>query len=146
MVGAGHETTATALAWTLERLLSTPRCSARLPQSIAAGKDDYLDAIVKETLRVRPVSTDVGRMLTAPTEIAGYRLPAGTIVMPAIDVVHHRPDLFNEPKELVECFLEGEGEGYRWIPFGAASVAASEPPSPSTEANRPPCDRRVPED
>ena len=119
MVGAGHETTATALAWALERLLRTPRVLARLPQSIAAGEDDYLDAIVKETLRVRPVITDVGRMLTAPTEIAGYRLPAGTIVMPAIDVVHHRPDLFNEPEEFrPERFLEGEGEGYSWIPFG----------------------------
>jgi cytochrome P450 len=68
---------------------------------------------------MRPVVTDVGRVLTAPTEIAGYLLPAGTIVMPAIDVVHHRPDLFDEPEEFrPERFLEGEGENFSWIPFG----------------------------
>jgi cytochrome P450 len=119
VVGAGHETTATALAWALERLLRTPRVLARLRRSLAVGEDDYLDATVKETLRIRPVVTDVGRVLTAPTEIAGYLLPAGTIVMPAIDVVHHRPDLFDEPEEFrPERFLEGEG--FSWIPFGGS--------------------------
>jgi cytochrome P450 len=119
VLGAGHETTATALAWALERLLRTPRALTRLRESIAAGEDDYLDATIKETLRVRPVIMDVARKLTAPTEIGGYTIPAGTFVMPAIAALHYREDLFPEPDEFrPERFLEGQGENYSWIPFG----------------------------
>ena len=119
VIGAGHETTATGLAWAVERLVRTPRVLARLRDSLAAGEDTYLDAVVKETLRTRPVITDVARKLTAPTEIGGYELPAGTFVLPAILVIHHREDLYPEPLEFrPERFLEGQGEGFTWIPFG----------------------------
>jgi cytochrome P450 len=119
VIGAGHETTATALAWAMERLLRTPRVLARLRESIAAGEDDYLDATVKETLRARPVIVDVARKLTAPTEIAGYRLAAGTFVLPAIAAMHYREDLFPRPEEFrPERFLEGKADNYAWIPFG----------------------------
>jgi cytochrome P450 len=119
VLGAGHETTATALAWAMERLLRTPRVLERLRQSIAAGEDDYLDATVKETLRARPVILDVARKLTAPAEIGGYRLPAGTFVMPAIAALHYREDLFPEPGEFrPERFLDGKADNYAWIPFG----------------------------
>jgi cytochrome P450 len=119
VIGAGHETTATGLAWAIERLVRTPRVLARLRDSLAAGGEEYLDAVVKETLRTRPVITDVARKVTAPTEIAGYQLPAGTYVLPAILVIHHREDLFSDPLEFrPERFLEGQGEGFTWIPFG----------------------------
>jgi cytochrome P450 family 135 len=119
VIGAGHETTATALAWAMERLLRAPRVLASLRESLQAAEDEYLDATIKETLRVRPVITDVARKLTAPTEIGGYELPAGTFVMPAIAALHQRGDLFTDPGEFrPERFLKGEGEGYGWIPFG----------------------------
>jgi cytochrome P450 family 135 len=119
VVGAGHETTATALAWAVERLLRTPRALGRLRESVAAGEDDYLEATVKETLRLRPVIIDVARHLTEPTRIAGYDLPARSFVLPAIGALHFRPDLFPEPHEFrPERFLDGGVENYAWIPFG----------------------------
>jgi cytochrome P450 len=119
VIGAGHETTATALAWAVERLLRTPRVLDRLRAELADGEEEYLEAVVKETLRVRPVITDVARKLTEATEVAGYTLPAGTFVLPAIIAIHHRADLYPRPFEFrPERFLEGQGEGYAWIPFG----------------------------
>jgi cytochrome P450 family 135 len=119
VIGAGHETTATALAWAVERLVRTPRALARLRESLAAGEEDYLEAVIKETLRTRPVITDVARRLKAPAEIGGYRLPAGTLVLPGIMAIHYREDLYPRPFEFSpERFLEGQGEGYAWIPFG----------------------------
>ncbi len=119
VIGAGHETTATALAWALERLLRAPAVLDRLRESLAAGEDEYLDAVIKETLRTRPVITDVARKLTGPAEIGGYTLPAGTLVLPAIIAIQHRADLYPKPFEFrPERFLEGQGDGYAWIPFG----------------------------
>jgi cytochrome P450 len=119
VLGAGHETTATALAWAMERLLRTPRALGRLRDSIAAGEDDYLGATAKETLRARPVIIDVARKLTAPAEIGGYRLQAGSFVMPAIAALHYREDLFPQPQEFrPERFLDGKADNYAWIPFG----------------------------
>ena len=108
VLGAGHETTATGLAWAMERLLRTPRALSRLRESLAAGEDDYLDATVKETLRARPVIVDVAR-----------KLKAGTFVMAAIAPMHYREDLFPEPEAFrPERFLEGRADNYAWIPFG----------------------------
>jgi cytochrome P450 len=119
VIGAGHETTATGLAWAIERLLRNPRVLARLRASIEAGEDDYLDATVKETLRARPVIVDVARKLTAPAEIGGYTVPAGTMVMPAIAALHYREDLYPNPHEFrPERFLETKADHYSWIPFG----------------------------
>jgi cytochrome P450 len=119
VVGAGHETTATGLAWALERLLRTPRALARLRESIAAGEYDYLDAAIKETLRVRPVIVDVARKLAAPAELGGYELPAGAFVLPAIAALHYREDLYPQPHEFrPERFLDGKRDNYAWIPFG----------------------------
>jgi cytochrome P450 len=117
LLTAGHETTATGLAWAFERLLRTPRVLERLTMSL--DDDDYLDAVVKETLRVRPVIVDVARKLTRDTEVAGWKLPAGTLVLPAIAVLHARPDLYESPKEFrPERFLGNGPESYAWIPFG----------------------------
>jgi cytochrome P450 family 135 len=119
VLGAGHETTATALAWAMERLLRTPRVLERLRESVAAGEDDYLDATIKETLRARPVIVDVARKLAAPAEIGGYELAAGTFVLPAIAGLHYREDLYPEPHEFrPERFLDGKTDSYAWIPFG----------------------------
>jgi len=119
VIGAGHETTATALAWALERLLRNPPVLARLRDSIAAGEDGYLEATVKETLRVRPVILDVARKLTAPAAIGAYELPAGSFVVPAIAGLHYREDLFPQPQEFrPERFLDGKVDNYAWIPFG----------------------------
>jgi cytochrome P450 len=115
---AGHETTATGLAWAFERLLRHPRVLERLRAGLAAGEDDYLDAVVKETLRVRPVIDSVWRKLAGPAEVAGCRLPAGTLVMPVISLVQ-RSGAFAEPDEFrPERFLEGSPPPYTFIPFG----------------------------
>ncbi|MBI5107010.1 MAG: cytochrome P450 [Solirubrobacterales bacterium] len=120
VVGAGHETTATALTWAVERLVRHPEALARLRASLEAGETAYLDAVIKETLRVRPVIADVARRLTAPLEIGGHRLPAGTIVLAAITAVHAREDLYPDPGAFrPERFLAGDAPGtYGWIPFG----------------------------
>jgi cytochrome P450 len=117
LLTAGHETTATGLSWAFERLLRTPAAMETLLGAL--DDDDYLDAVVKETLRLRPVIVDVARKLTRDTEIAGWRLPAGTLVLPAIAAIHVRPDLYPSPHEFrPERFLDGGAESYAWIPFG----------------------------
>jgi cytochrome P450 len=119
ILAAGHETTATGLAWAVERLLRNPAVLARLRDSIAAGEDSYLEATVIETLRARPVIVDVARKLTAPARFGEYEVAAGTYVMAAIAALHHREDLFPEPEEFrPERFLDGRPDNYAWIPFG----------------------------
>ncbi len=80
VLGAGHETTATGLAWAVERLVRNPAVLAKLRDSLAAGEEEYLGATVKETLRARPVIVDVARKLKAPATVGGYELPAGQFV------------------------------------------------------------------
>jgi cytochrome P450 len=113
---AGHETTATALAWAFERLTRHPEAMARA----AAGDDDYLDAVVKETLRVRPVVADVVRSVTRETEVGGYRLAAGTIVLPAVALVQRAKENYGADalEFRPERFLDGSPPPYTWIPFG----------------------------
>lgn len=119
VLGAGHETTATALAWAIERLLRNPEVLERLRESIAAGEDDYLDATIHETLRARPVIVDVARKLNQPMSIGGHQVAAGTIVVPAITALHYREDLFPEPQQFrPERFLDAKVDNYAWIPFG----------------------------
>ena len=119
VLGAGHETTATGLAWAVERLTRNPEVLAKLRDSVAAGTDDYLNATVKETLRARPVIVDVARRLTAPATVGGYELARGQFVLPAIAALHYREDLFPEPDEFrPERFLDAKVDNYAWIPFG----------------------------
>jgi cytochrome P450 len=119
VLGAGHETTATGLAWAVERLVRNPAVLAKLRDSIAGGEEDYLAATVKETLRTRPVIVDVARKLTAPATVGGYELPVGTFAMAAIAALHYREDLFPDPYEFrPERFLDGKADNYAWIPFG----------------------------
>jgi len=120
MLGAGHETTATSLAFAFELLLRNPSVLARLREELATGRDDaYLDAVVKETLRLRPVIDAAERTLTAPRAVAGWELPAGVKVYPGIALVHLREDLYPRAHEFrPERFLEDRAESYSWLPFG----------------------------
>jgi cytochrome P450 len=119
MLLAGHETTATGLAFAFDLLLRHPAVLARLRDELAAGDDAYLDAVVTETLRLRPVIDANQRRLTRPRVLAGWELPAGVNVYPAIAVVHRRADLYPEPDAFrPERFLDGRAESYAWLPFG----------------------------
>jgi cytochrome P450 family 135 len=120
MLGAGHETTATGLAFAFELLLRNPRVLSRLREEIAGADDDsYLDAVVKETLRLRPVIDAAERTLTVPRTVAGWELPAGVKVYPAIALVHLREDLYPRAREFrPERFIEDGAESYSWLPFG----------------------------
>jgi cytochrome P450 len=116
---AGHETSATALAWALEALARHPAVLSRLRDEVDAGEDTYLDAVVKEILRLRPVIALVLRRLTEPMEIGGRLLPAGVNVAPCIYLIHRRPDVYPEPRAFrPERFLETPPGTYTWIPFG----------------------------
>ena len=117
---AGHETTAGSLAWVLERLVRHREALARVRAEAAAGEDEYLDAVIRETHRVRPVLSVVPRKLTRPLEVAGYELPAGVHATPCIYLAHRRPDLYPDPEEFrPERFLgERAPDSYAWIPFG----------------------------
>jgi cytochrome P450 len=116
---AGHETTATGLAWAFERLVRHPEAMARVREEIAAGEHAYLDAVVKEVLRVRPVVTDVARYLTKPVELAGRRLPAGVTVMSSVSAIQLSERHWPDPAAFrPERFLDGQPDAYTWIPFG----------------------------
>ena len=117
---AGHETTATALAWAFERLVRHPAALARLREQADAGDDTYVDAVVKETLRARPVVIDVARTLAAPARVGGYDLPAGVMVVPMITLVQTGPGAWEDPDAFrPERFLDGaQPDPYTWIPFG----------------------------
>ncbi len=116
---AGHETTATGLSWAIELLARHPEELSRLEDSIAAGEDEYLDAVIKETLRLRPVIALVLRKLVEPMEIGGRLLPAGVSVAPSIYLVHRNPEIYPEPERFrPERFIEQPAGTYTWIPFG----------------------------
>ncbi len=118
---AGHETTATSIGWAFERLLRTPAALERLTVEVKAGESsEYLDAVIKETLRVRPVVTEVFRSPTESTELGGYLFKPGAQLAASIALLQWDPDLY-PPDPLAfrpERFLEGAPEPYTWIPFG----------------------------
>jgi cytochrome P450 len=118
---AGHETTATSIGWAFERLLRTPRALDRLTEEIKAGEsDEYMEAVIKETLRVRPVVTEVFRAPAERTELGGYVVEPGTQLAASIFLVQYDPELYPpDPEEFrPERFLEGAPEPYTWVPFG----------------------------
>ena len=136
---AGHDTTATALSWALERLTRHPEvlavavAAARAAADGDPAGDEYLDAVARETLRLRPVVFDVGRLLKEPVEVAGYRLPAGVTVIPAIGLVHTDANHYDDPDEFrPERMLATNpteattppgraAPAHRWLPFGGGN-------------------------
>ncbi|MGB2711803.1 MAG: cytochrome P450 [Conexibacter sp.] len=118
---AGHETTATALAWTIERLVRHPDVLARVREEQAQGGSDYLDAVIKETLRLRPVVPGVIRQLQRPLTLGGMELPAGVHIAPSIYLTHRRADIYPEPEAFrPERFIERPPGTYEWLPFGGS--------------------------
>ncbi len=116
---AGHETTATALAWTLDLLLRNSEPLARLRTELAEGGDDYLRAVIAESLRLRPVVLLAGRRLSSEHRVNGHVLPVGTDVTPAIWLAHTREETYPEPYAFrPDRFLEAKPETYAWVPFG----------------------------
>jgi cytochrome P450 family 135 len=125
---AGHDTTATGLAWALERLTRHPAVLARAVEAAeasAAGDpegDEYLDAVAKETLRSRPVVFDVGRILTRPVDIAGYHLPAGVMVAPGVGLVHSDDQIYPDPDRFDPDRMVGATlSPTTWLPFGGGA-------------------------
>jgi cytochrome P450 len=122
LLEAGHETSATALTWAFERLLRTPRVLARLREEIDSGDGHaYLDAVVKEALRCRPVVFEASRLVDEPVRIGGYDVPPGVLATPSIYLINHDPEVFDEPHEFrPERFLgeQGARSNRSWMPFG----------------------------
>jgi len=125
MLAAGHETTATAVAWAVSHLLAHPAVEARAVEELAAAgpapldpqvvtRLEYLDALCRETLRLTPIVPLVGRRLTRPVRIGGFALPAGVVAAPCIYLAHRRPDRWPEP----ERFLERKPTPYEFLLFG----------------------------
>jgi cytochrome P450 len=128
---AGHETTGTALAWAVDLLLDAPDVAGRLREEAAGAWSDgppsperiaklpYLEAVVKEVLRLRPSLPQVGRILGRPLTIGGHALPAGTLVIASLYLTHRRPELFEEPTRFrPERFLGHTPAAWEWYPFG----------------------------
>jgi cytochrome P450 len=131
ILGAGHETTASGLAWTLYHVLGRPDVVERLRAELRAvaedgpiapaqvGRLEYLDAVLKESARLTPVATNVNRRLAAPMRIGGIDLPAGVSVSASIYLVHHRADLWRDPERFdPDRFLSARPTPYTFFPFG----------------------------
>jgi cytochrome P450 len=117
---AGHETTATGLAWTFDLILHAPEVLAKA----RVGGDEYLDAVVKEALRIRPVIPGVGRVVRGePFRLNGYVIPPGVEINPSIRMIHRRADLYPDPAAFKpERFLSDDApDTYTWLPFGGGT-------------------------
>ncbi|MDQ6805417.1 MAG: cytochrome P450, partial [Actinomycetota bacterium] len=121
---AGHETTATALAWTIDLILHTPRVLARAREAAGAGDEAYLDALVKESLRLRPIIPAVGRVVRGePFALGDFVIPPGVEINPSIRTIQQRRDLYPRPREFrPERFLGSDApDTYTWLPFGGGT-------------------------
>ncbi len=121
---AGHETTATGLAWAFELLLRNPAVLSRARTALASGERAYIDAVVKETLRLKPVIAGVGRVVRGePFPLGGYEIPVGIEINPSIAAIHRRGDRYPAPREFrPERFLgEDPPDTYTWLPFGGGT-------------------------
>jgi cytochrome P450 len=117
---AGHETTATGLAWTFDLLLH----NADVLERARRFDDAYLDAVVKEALRLRPVIPGVGRVVRGePFKLNGYEIPVGVEINPSIRMIHRRPDLYPNPSRFdPDRFLAADPpDTYTWVPFGGGT-------------------------
>src|SRR4051795_1777600 len=114
---AGHETTTTALSWAFERMLRHPGMYERL-----RSDDRWAEAVVSETLRLRPPIPIVGRAAQSDFKLDGYTIPAGEMLAPCIWLTHRRAEVYTDPYEFrPERFLEKGPETYSWLPFGGGT-------------------------
>jgi len=117
----GHQSTGTALAWALERLTRHPAVLDRLRSELEDGSEEYLDAVVRELLRLRPPLPMALRMTRQPYEIGGYEVGPGVSLAPCSLIVQRRPDIYPEPLQFrPERFLGKPESPYTWFPFGGA--------------------------
>jgi cytochrome P450 family 135 len=122
MLLAGHVTTATAAAWTFERLLRDQRAVDKIREELAVGETGYLVACIKEALRIRPTIPFISRYVREPVALNGYVVPPGMRLILWPYLIHHRADIYRDPGEFrPERFLEGSPDGYTWIPFGGST-------------------------
>ncbi|HEX4863687.1 MAG TPA: cytochrome P450 [Acidimicrobiales bacterium] len=119
---AGHETTATGLAWTFERLTRHPEVLDRAQRAALDDDDGYLDSVVTESLRVRPVIADVARRLTEEVELGGYLIPAGSVVAPAIMLIQADERVYpNAAAFDPERWVGQHTDPFTWLPFGGGN-------------------------
>lgn len=122
LLAAGHETTATALPWTLHELAIRPDVQARVHDEVDAGGHAYLDAVIRETMRLHPVISAIGRVLQRPHSVAGWDLPAGTLVAPSIYLAHRDPIAWPDPERFDPTrFLDARVSPYAYLPFGGGA-------------------------
>ncbi len=122
LVLAGYETTAISLAWIAETLAHHPRIQTRLLESVAAGEDDYLDAVIAEVMRVRPVFPFTARRALREFDLDGVTVPRGAVVVISIIALHERPELYPDPLTIrPERFLEARPGTYTWVTFGGGA-------------------------
>jgi len=116
---AGHETTATALAWAFCELAANPDVQRTAQRAAEVGDDGYLEAVAKEALRLHPIIYEVARRVTEPVELGGYLVPAGATVLPGIGLVQSDPQQFRTPDRFdPRRFLDSQPAPNTWIPFG----------------------------
>jgi cytochrome P450 len=119
MIMAGFETTTSALAWSFERLLRTPAALDRLLRDLDGS---YLDAVVKESLRARPVVPVVARKIREPVQLGDYVAPEGSVLMVSVYLLHRDPAVYPDPDEFrPERFLDEGSDGSIWVPFGGGT-------------------------
>ena len=123
LITAGHETTATAISWGVELLAHEPAIQASARDAAEAGNTAYLDALVKEILRIRtPVPIGATRRITEPFELSGYVIPAGVPILVNAFGLHHDPELYPDPEALrVERFMGTSPNSYTYLPFGGGA-------------------------
>jgi cytochrome P450 len=116
---AGHETTASSLAWALERLVRTPHALREVESEAAEGGGPYTEAAIYETLRLRPPVPMVARMVKRPFQLGDHLIGPGVTIMPSVLLIHHHPDIYDDPAGFrPERFLDTPPGTYSWIPFG----------------------------
>ncbi len=116
---AGHETTATALAWTLERLTRNPQVLSRLKAALTDSQEEYLEWVIKESMRSRPVVSYAMRYVSEPVEVGGYTVPAEAFLGTSIILAHSHPEQYPEPDVFrPERFSDKGADTYSWVPFG----------------------------
>jgi len=119
LIFAGHDTTATSLAFAFHNVLRHPEILERLRGELAQGRLELVEATAKETLRLNPIVSEVGRVLSRPMRIGGWDLPAGVAAAPCIYLTHRRPDLWPEPERFdPDRFVGRRTSPYEFFPFG----------------------------
>lgn len=117
---AGHETSASSLAWTFAQIVHEPQVLERLVEEVDAGEDAYVTATIQETLRTRPVLPNVApRLVAKPIEVGGWTYSPGCSLVANSYLIHHDPDIYPDPYSFrPDRFLDETPGTYTWIPFG----------------------------